>query len=84
MITLKEKLIELGYKKLDWSRVYYIKQIKESIEINIVVSYNCRKIENYYIDATIENKEDYKAVEQAFDVMQKDLEELKNYEESKN
>ena len=79
-MRLEEKLIELGYKKLDWSRVYYIKQIKESIEINIVVSYNCKKIEYYYIEAIIENDEDYKAVEQAFKILNKDLEKLKKYE----
>lgn len=80
MIKLKEKLIELGYKKLDWSRIYYVKRIKESIEINIVVSYNCKKIEYYYIESIIENDKDYKAVVQAFKTMQKDLEILKKYE----
>lgn len=77
LLRLEDKLIELGYKKLDWSRIYYVKQIKEFIEINIVVSYNCKKIENYYIDATIENEEDYKAVDQAFKRMNKDLEVLR-------
>lgn len=77
MIKLKEKLIELGYKKLDWSRLYYVKRIKESIEINIVVSYNCKKVDYYYIEATIADDKDYKAVVQAFKRMKKDLEELK-------
>lgn len=77
MIKLEEKLIELGYKKLDWARVYFIKRIKDFIEINIVVDRDCEQIESYYIESYIADDKDYKTLTQAFKRMKKDLEELK-------
>lgn len=79
MSRLEEKLIELGYKH--YAGKMYIKfQHKYSNELVIEISQD--KIINFYVysyDSYIK-QEQIDNLQQAFNEMQKDLEELKNVE----
>ena len=85
MTKLEKKLLELGYEKREVfyqnnniHRTKYIKSVNNVayIEINVYENYTYSVINEYSItdQSIIDN------LQQAFNVMQKDLEELKKYD----
>lgn len=83
MTKLEEKLIELGYKPFYQSAYYdsFVKRIENIGNCNIILDIETKKITmSYLVPNTIHNKEQLDNLQQAFNVMQKDLEELKKYE----
>lgn len=77
MSKLEEKLIELGYK--EFVEEWYIKRI-DNAEIHIYIG--MKKIaSDIDYKKLISTQQDLDNLQQAFDIMQKDLEELKKYEE---
>ena len=87
MTKLEKKLQELGYKsitKLGCFTTVYAKYNATHPPIIIKVSYLVRfKIEDYYVDDNreIRTQQGVDNLQLALDVMQKDLEVLKEYEE---
>lgn len=84
MTKLEEKLIELGYEYRDYiflKERNYIKWIgKHNININVEIK-NKKKIKsNYIVSSIILTQQDIDNLQQAFNELQKDLEELKKYE----
>lgn len=85
MTKLEEKLIELGYEKREvfyhYNGIYRTKYIKSVnnvayIEFNVYEKYICYVKNEYAItDQSMIDK-----IQQAYNEMQKDLEELKKYE----
>lgn len=89
MSRLEEKLIELGYE-FDHYEVFtrqnsyrkVIGDINNCAGIFIYTNKNINKIESYYsINGTVTSQIHIDNLQQAFDVMQKDLEILKECEE---
>lgn len=80
MTKLEEKLIELGYEykpfMFDPDRTY----IKYMNRCKIVIDTRDGRVKGRYIQHTIFYQQDIDNLQQAFNVMQKDLEELKKYE----
>lgn len=78
LLRLEEKLIELGYTQEDYLTNIYYKFIGNIyIFIN---AYNLNKSGVEYPMMTYTKQEHIDNLQQAFNVMQKDLEELKKYE----
>lgn len=79
MTKLEEKLIELGYNGVfvgNDNNIYYKKQTKR-----IVLDFECKKIITSYLRLSsleIDNQKQIKRIQQAFNQLQKDLEELKD------
>lgn len=78
MTKLEQKFKELGYETNEFLKGVYWKKIKTDLYIKILFNYNHKKIFNSYIDCCIYNQQDIDKLQQAFNVLQKDLEELKN------
>lgn len=82
MTKLEKKLIKLGYKK-DFRLLYgaYHKKIKEP-NITCIFKVDCynEKILDYWVESYIQNNDDLKQNKQAFNILQNDLKELKEYE----
>lgn len=82
MTKLEEKLIDLGYKRnfpIEW---VFIKTMND-INISICLCKSLKKIKTYWVSKVpiiIEIQQDIDNIQQAFNEMQKDLEELKEYE----
>ena len=83
MSKLEEKLQEFGYRySFDNSEGYlYIKTHNKKYIFNVLLSYSKRRIENYDVANVYDfhSQKDINDLQQAFDVMQKDLELLKEY-----
>ena len=77
MTKLEEKLLELGYKNR--KRGKYTKKIRY---YNLVIIIAFEEIVDFYVDIniTIDKQQDIDIIQQAFNQLQKDLEELKKYE----
>ena len=84
MPKLEEKLIELGYRYN--GKYYNTKSNNYRKEIDNCVLYICLDYKNNYIKDyftilhNIKNKSDIPIVEKILNILQKDLEELKEYE----
>lgn len=74
MTKLEQKLLELGYKKREYSKVQYFKSIAGGI-----IHLDTTDLESTYVEPKyiIHFQRDIDTLQQAFDEMQKDLEELK-------
>lgn len=80
---LKEKFKELGYTKLNtYYNSLYEKSIFNLVTINIKTNKKCTKIIDFEVDGYrfIDKQSQLDENQKAFNVMQKDLEELKNVE----
>ena len=77
MTKLEEKLKELGYGKREYSKVQYFKSIEGGIIHLDITDLVSTYVEPKYI---IHFQQDIDNLQQAFDIMQKDLEELRKYE----
>ena len=77
MTKLEEKLKELGYKKREYSKVQYFKRINGGIIHLDITDLKSTYVEPVYI---IYSQQDIDNLQQAFNEMQKDLEELRKYE----
>ena len=75
MTKLEEKLIELGYKKREYSKVQYYKSINGGIIHLDTTDLDSTYVEPKYI---IHFQQDIDDLQLAFNEMQKDLEVLKN------
>lgn len=81
MTKLEEKLIELGYNEAfvgNDNNIYYKNKIKR-----IVLNSKCEKIVTSYLrllSSEIDSEKQIKNIQQAFNQLQDDLEELKEYE----
>ena len=86
MTKLEKKLIELGYEK--YHKYAYKKDFGLKFSIWIVLKANNLNILNNWVSVgafyPIRTQQDIDDLQQAFNVMQKDLEVLKEYEESNN
>lgn len=80
MTKLEEKLIKLGYETNEFLKCAYWKKIKRDLYIKILFNYDKTKFLRSYIDCCIETQQDIDNLQLAFSVMQKDLEELREYE----
>ena len=88
MNKLEEKLKELGYKFIEdyftgGSQKFCRKEIvKNDVIIGIYTNKEKTKIEDYEVEGYIfiETQDEIDKLQQAFDIMQKDLEVLKEYE----
>ena len=91
MTKLEEKLLELGYEYASPNGYYsrlkndyvmrYEKDTEEDYQIIIDLDYKTKtKIIDYYISLSILRPKDMDNLQQAFNIMQKDLEVLKEYE----
>lgn len=86
MTKLEEKLIELGYEcyGLEVNGYHYSKKVNVGIDLTIYYDktfsgkLNGWKV-NYY-PVSVKAQQDIDNLQQAFNVMQKDLEELRKYE----
>jgi TfoX/Sxy family transcriptional regulator of competence genes len=81
MTKLEQKLIELGYDGMfvgNDNNIYYKKQTKR-----IVLNSKCEKIVTSYLrlpSLEIDSQKQIKNIQQAFNQLQNDLKELKEYE----
>ena len=83
MTKLEEKLLELGYKKV--AKFNGIIKIYEKYEnfTHFIVKLEENNIYDYYIYEeafVVRNQRAIDLLQQAFDIMKKDLEELRKYE----
>ena len=84
MTKLEQKLIELGYKKefeFGGKFIYFSKRKWRFVEIGILINKELNKIDSYRVDMDDRKITYYKEVDEineAFNEMQKDLEELKS------
>ena len=92
MTKLEEKIIELGYVK-DFEihskkvLIFFRKSKWNFASIQIVIDKNTNEIWKYQVDfedKLITYYREFDDIEQAFNVMQKDLEELKKYDNQNN
>ena len=84
MSRLEEKLKELGYKPYYQSAYYdsFVKRVENIGNYNIILDLETKKITmSYLVPNAIHNREQLDNLQQAFNVMQKDLEILKECEE---
>ena len=75
MTKLEEKLIELGYEKEEYLDFIYFRYIN-----NFYIFINSRNLKKYGVECPMmiyTKQKDINNLQQAFDVMQKDLEVLK-------
>ena len=82
MTKLEKKLVELGYRRHPYSYgLTYIKKVKEHI-IHLEFFTKSLELDNAFIELcqTIKTQEVLDNLQQAFNEMQRDLEELKKYE----
>ena len=81
MTKLEEKLIELGYIDVRYSR--WRKNYDRNKDILIITDEYHKKIKEYHIDfhSFIECQKDINELQQAFNVMQRDLAILKECED---
>lgn len=87
MTKLEQKLIELGYKSyynsLNSEHQRYCKQFSNVIEMNITIKYSKITISNVeYFSHLFYKQQDIDNLQQAFNQLQSDLKELKEYEEN--
>lgn len=75
MTKLEQKLIELGYKKREYSKIQYFKRIAGGIIHLDITDLGSTYVEPAYI---IHSQQNIDNLQQAFNIMQKDLEELNN------
>lgn len=82
MTKLEEKLIELGYEQFNDTRLYSKPYLETNNEIIIVLTYERNEINFYkvFCPSSFYKQQQVNDLQQAFNVMQKDLEELKKYE----
>ena len=82
MTKLEQKLIELGYEKVFYDEYEKIMSFKQEVKICIrLTNFNEKIKEQVLIGFRGKTKQSQLDLEQqAFDVMTKDLEELKEYE----
>ena len=90
MTKLEEKLIELGYERKEFLYVWFCKRITlNDLNFYIVISIKDNKITNYrvYINTIgnqyipiITDQHEIDTLQQTFNIMQKDLEVLREYE----
>ena len=78
MTKLEEKLIELGYKFVNKYEIWreYTKKIEKSY-LYLTVNNNDLSVKGMISLTNIFSQQDIDNLQQAFDVMQEDLEELK-------
>lgn len=79
MTKLEEKLVELGYIDVRYSR--WRKNYDRNKDILIITDEFHEKIKEYRVEfySFIECQQDINELQQAFNVMQKDLKELKEF-----
>ena len=80
MTKLEEKLKELGYEERDYIHKVFSKNLFPYL---IFIKLENDKISNYAINYcwfSISSQRDMDELQQAFNIMQKDLEELRMYE----
>lgn len=85
MSKLEEKLVELGYKSYYNSLIHkhhrYYKQFSNIIGINITINNDKITVSNVeYGSYLFYKQQDIDNLQKAFDMLQKDLEVLKEYE----
>lgn len=81
MTKLEKKLKELGYEERDYIHKIFFKDLFPYL---IFIKLEINKISNYAINSyyfSINSQQDINDLQQAFNIMQKDLEELRKYEE---
>ena len=80
MSRLEEKLLELGYELNPFIQCLYYKPIHNYIDIHIYVRDN--EITSYGVNRTflISHRKEITFINEAYNIMWKDLEELKKYE----
>lgn len=83
MNKLEQKLIELGYEQYADTRLYSKKISETDNEIIIVLTYERNEIDIYkvFCPSSFSKQQQIDYLQQAFNVMQKDLEVLKNVED---
>lgn len=82
MTKLEQKLLELGYEEWRYSfeHVTYIKTYNDKVDLNIDIDNAKTKITNWYLyveEITIKQQSYIDGIQQAFNQLQNDLEELK-------
>lgn len=83
MTKLEKKLIELGYKPSRYINYRYAKTVNEyGLELVFLLKDNNGDIDKHYLSLsyTLTNKQDIDNIQQAFNQLQQDLKELKEYE----
>lgn len=75
MTKLEQKLIELRYKKREYSKVQYFKRVNGGIIHLDTTDLDSTYVEPVYI---IHSQQEINVLQQAFNEMQKDLEVLRN------
>lgn len=80
MTKLEQKLLQLGYRSNEANEYrFWVKRINNKCYIYIYLNEDKTHILNKNVDRMLYSKQDYL---EAYDVMQKDLEEIKKYEQA--
>ena len=82
MTKPEEKLIELGYEQYNDTRLYSKPYLETNNEIIIVLNFERNDINIYkvFCPSSFYKQQQVNDLQQAFNVMKQDLEELKKYE----
>ena len=78
MTKLESKLLELGYIQGSRHITHYHKHIDGDIYVSIILDYKFKEIEDCYVDSFIRFQKDIVISQQAFNILQQDLEVLKD------
>lgn len=84
MTKLEQKLLELGYEQLPYLKTYFVKEFNCVMHKVIFLNDQLTEVKGHKISpyGAFRTQQDIDNLQLAFNELQKDLEELKKYEEN--